>query len=352
VTVLDLQQALLTALGDTTVCPGGSAVLGASLAGYPGSYELHWPELGLNGPGPHTVPVGGTTTITVVATDACGQSLEASVELVLDEPPVVVLPEIIAVGCAPLTVTMPDLGLPAGTLHQWSMGDGASHTGPTPTHTYGAGQFQVGLLITTAAGCTTTTTGTGSVTAHVPPVAAFTADPWTTDIDDATIAFTDHSSGTITGWEWDFGDGSTATVPAPEHTYTGIGPFPVELWVQDRNGCVDSVVHVVRIDLVHEVIIPNAFTPDPNGGNGGTAWIPNDLSNDVFYPFARFVKDFRMRILNRWGELIFESNDHAIGWDGWYRGQLSPQDVYAYQVWIRFEDDKEVLRLGDVTLFR
>ncbi len=79
---------------------------------------------------------------------------------------------------------------------------------------------------------------------------------------------------------------------------------------------------------------------------------PNDLGNDVFYAFVRFVKDFRMRIFNRWGELIFESEDARIGWDGYYRDQLSPQDVYVVQTWIRFVDDKEVQKLTDLTLFR
>lgn len=352
VLVLDLQQAVLTAYGDTTVCPGGSAVVGAFLSGYPGPHQFQWPALGLSGSGPHQVPVAGTSTITVVVSDACGQSLEAPVELILDEPPAVVLPPVIAEGCAPLTVTMPDLGLPAGTLYLWQLGHGGSSTLAMPTHTYPAGQFAVGLTITTAAGCTAPATGQGLVIAHASPVAAFTADPWTSDIDHATIQFTDQSTDNIQALEWDFGDGATSTMINPAHTYTDIGDHRVELWVQSDVGCVDSVAHIVRITPVHELIIPNAFTPDPNGGQGGTAWIPGDLSNDVFYPFARFVDEFRMRIFNRWGELIFESHEHAIGWDGWYRGKLSPQDVYVYQVWVRYVDGKELLRMGDVTLLR
>ena len=59
-----------------------------------------------------------------------------------------------------------------------------------------------------------------------------------------------------------------------------------------------------------------------------------------------------MRIYNRWGELIFESLDIRQGWDGYYRGQLSPQDVYVYQVWLRFVDGQESQQVGDITLFR
>jgi gliding motility-associated-like protein len=119
----------------------------------------------------------------------------------------------------------------------------------------------------------------------------------------------------------------------------------------DNQGCVDSVSHRVTITPVYDINFPTAFTPNPNGGNGGV-WDPNDLSNDVFYPFARFVDDFRMRIFNRWGELVFESDDIRRGWDGFYRGQLSPQDVYVVQAWFRFVDGKEIDKLTDLTLFR
>ena len=59
-----------------------------------------------------------------------------------------------------------------------------------------------------------------------------------------------------------------------------------------------------------------------------------------------------MRVFNRWGELVFESDDIKRGWDGWYKGRPIQQDVYAYQVWVRFLDGKEITRLGDITLFR
>ena len=135
------------------------------------------------------------------------------------------------------------------------------------------------------------------------------------------------------------------------HQYTDVGLFSVELVVSDVRGCTDTARVTVEVTPDHEVTIPTGFTPNPGGGSGG-AYDPTDLSNDVFYPFARFVEDFRMRIYNRWGELVFESLDIRQGWDGYYRGQLCQQDVYAYQVWLRFVDGKERQLVGDITLFR
>ena len=350
VTVLDLPGATLTAYGDTTVCPGGSATIGATLTGYPGIALLTWPTIGMFGTGPFTIPVSGTQTVTVVATDVCGNTITDDVLIQLETPPTVILPAIIAEGCEPLIVAMPDPGITVPITYLWDFGDGSTSTSAVPTHTYTAGDYLVTLTVTTPAGCSSTSNA-GEVIVHPNPVAEFTANPWSADIDNANIAFTDGSTGSVNSYGWEFGDGDTDITSDPSHQYNDIGIFPVTLTVTDLNGCTDDVTHTVEILPIYDVVIPNIFTPDPNGGNGG-GYDPTDLSNNVFYPFARFVKDFKMRIYDRWGELVFESNDILRGWDGYYRGQMSQQDVYAYQVWIRFIDDREMERIGDLTLLR
>lgn len=350
VTVLDLPGATLSAFGDTTVCPGGSATFGATLSGYAGSATITWPSAGLFGTGPFTLPITATQTYDVMVTDACGNTLADAVTITLEVPPTVVLPTLIAEGCEPLEVAFPDPGIGVPVTYAWNLGDGTTETSAAPVHTYPAGSYTVTLTVTTPAGCSATS-NPGTVIVHPNPVAEFSADPWVADIDHADIQFTDASTGDVNGYAWDFGDGATDTGSDPDHGYNTIGIFPVTLTVTDVNGCTDEVTHTVEILPVHTVVIPNAFTPDPNGGNGG-AYDPGDLSNNVFYPFARFVKDFKMRIYDRWGELVFESNDILRGWDGYYRGQMGQQDVYAYQVWIRFVDDREFEQLGDLTLFR
>jgi gliding motility-associated-like protein len=290
-------------------------------------------------------------TVHVIATDDCGNTIDDLVVIQLDEPPAFTLPALIAEGCSPLTVQMPDVGITTSVTYLWDFGDGTTSAASMPTHTYEAGTFDVTLTVTTSFGCTSTSPSSGQVIVHPTPVAAFTASPWTTDADHAEIDFTDQSIGNINVFDWDFGDGSTSDDQNPSHHYVDVGTFSVTLWVQDVNGCSDEVTQEVQIDPVYDVVVPNAFTPDPNGGGGGI-YNPLDLGNDVFYPFIRFVEDFRMRIYDRWGELVFESKDINIGWDGYYRGEMSQQDVYVYQIWVRFVDDKEVQKLGDITLFR
>jgi gliding motility-associated-like protein len=184
-----------------------------------------------------------------------------------------------------------------------------------------------------------------------PASAGFTASTYSTDMDSPTIEFTNTSSGNINGYLWQFGDGDTSNTDNPTHTYTDVADWSVLLTVTDVNGCTDVASATIQTLPIYDIDIPNAFTPDPSGGNGGV-WDPTDLSNNVFYPFARFVKEFKMRIWNRWGELVFESNEINRGWDGWYKGQLSPQDVYVYHAYFRFVDDREADKMGDLTLFR
>jgi gliding motility-associated-like protein len=59
-----------------------------------------------------------------------------------------------------------------------------------------------------------------------------------------------------------------------------------------------------------------------------------------------------MNIFNRWGELIFESTDVNIGWDGYYRGKLCKQDVYVWKVTGKFSNGDLFTLAGDVTLLK
>lgn len=352
VAVLNLATASFTAYGDTVICPGGqAATVGAAVNGYPGSYTITWPELGNQGSGPYTVPFAQTQMLHVILTDQCSNTRVDSVSLIVETPPVFNLPPIIAQGCAPLPVTFPDMQLGPNLSYLWNLGNGSTSASPQPSLVYQAGAYNVSLTVSTPAGCTISSSITGVINAWLPPTAGFSASTYNTTADNASISFTDQSQGSIATWSWTFGDGGTGNGMNPTHNYTDVGTFQVTLYVTDIHGCTSETDADITITPIHDITIPTAFTPNTNGGNGGI-WDPNDLSNDVFYAFARFVKDFRMRIFNRWGELIFESEDVRIGWDGYYRDQLSPQDVYVVQTWVRFVDGREKQLLTDLTLFR
>jgi gliding motility-associated-like protein len=113
--------------------------------------------------------------------------------------------------------------------------------------------------------------------------------------------------------------------------------------------CTDTAVKIVQIS--GDIQFPNAFTPDPTGSKGGHYSL-SDYSNHIFFPVSQGVNEFKIQIFNRWGELVFESNDINIGWDGYYKGQICQQDVYVYQATATFVDGRKVEKKGDVLLIR
>jgi gliding motility-associated-like protein len=115
--------------------------------------------------------------------------------------------------------------------------------------------------------------------------------------------------------------------------------------VMDTKGC--SAADSVMLEICSiDIILPNAFTP-----NG-------DELNDEFKPIIVGWEPgkYYMQIFNRWGELLFETNDYTEGWDGSYRGQLVPPGLYSYI--LVFEAPSYVTRLisspvsGSVTVIR
>ncbi|MES2286705.1 MAG: T9SS type B sorting domain-containing protein [Bacteroidota bacterium] len=103
--------------------------------------------------------------------------------------------------------------------------------------------------------------------------------------------------------------------------------------VSDNAGCTDTacvtvtVIDTVPVALCGTVYVPDAFTP-----------ANNDLVNDLFKPVTTCVHDYMFLIFNRWGEKIFETSNPGEGWNGYYKGALSKQDVYVYKIF--FMDPK------------
>jgi gliding motility-associated-like protein len=64
------------------------------------------------------------------------------------------------------------------------------------------------------------------------------------------------------------------------------------------------------------------------------------------------VKKYELSVYNRWGELLFESKDPKIGWDGYYRDKLCQQDIYVWKIKATSNAGKAIIKTGDVTLLR
>jgi gliding motility-associated-like protein len=181
-------------------------------------------------------------------------------------------------------------------------------------------------------------------TVNVTQVSAFpisaTADPTVVILGQSTVLTLSATPGANVTW-YPLGSTSPAigyTVNAtPQHTqtYTVIiqrGPCSDTAWVLVEvieDGCFES-----------DVFIPNTFTPNGDG------------FNDVMYARGHKLETVYFAIYNRWGEMVFETNDLKTGWDGNYKGKPADVGVFGYYVKVKCYNGKETFKKGNITLIR
>ncbi|MFZ5553514.1 MAG: PKD domain-containing protein, partial [Bacteroidota bacterium] len=249
-----------------------------------------------------------------------------STQITIDNNPIVFLNVVDSNGCAPFTAQF-IVNTDIGTNFDFDYNcDGTSdYNGPSanPTYTYpNAGLYDVCLTVTSAAGCSTSITAPGLVEVYPVPVAEFTASPSTTTILNPDIEFTDLSTGG-TSYNWDFGDGdSSNTTGNVTHVYADTGSYSVTLTVSNQYGCFDQYTLIIDILADFGIYVPNAFTPNGDG------------VNDFFFPEGVGIdpNNFEFMVFNRWGELIYETQNLYKPWDGTHKGVMSKQDVYVWKV--------------------
>ncbi|MFT7209531.1 MAG: PKD repeat protein [Flavobacteriales bacterium] len=300
-------------------------------------------------PGNYDYGTYGTFTITLtIDNGACQDMYEQIIEITPPPPIAAFLGP--ASGCAPLVVNFQDLSEYA-LAWSWNFGDGGTASVSNPSYTYYApGTYTVTLTVEgLLAGTSDTQVQTAIIEVYPQAIAAFSITPDEVSIPSDPI-YTINLSQNATTYIWDFGDGTTSTEYNPIHYYQNEGYYTVELTANNQYNCPTTYV---LVDAVYaqeegEISFPNAFTPTSES-NGGV-YNPNGFSNDVFFPIHKGVEEFQLQIFNKWGELLFESTDVNIGWDGHYHNVICKQDVYAWKVKAKFVDGEEFLKAGDVTL--
>ncbi|MCU0434861.1 MAG: gliding motility-associated C-terminal domain-containing protein [Bacteroidia bacterium] len=298
-------------------------------------------------------------------------------------------------GCAPLTVNFQNTG--SGSFFAWDFGDGNTSVIASPTHTYTNAGTYIAQLVATDTSCgTQSDTVALVITVSPSPVPDLGADtvrctpaaltlnaggPWNqvlwsngsaaqsitvTDAGTYSVTVTDStgcsgndsiritdapranisSSGTFctninlqlnagagNNFAWNTGD-STATI-----TITAPGTYAVTV---TTGSCISTdSISISGQPGEGSVYLPNSFTPN------------NDGLNETFRAEGTGITVWNMRIYNRWGEMIFETDNFAAGWDGRIKNTLVQEDVYVYVIdYVAACDGAERRRTGRVTVVR
>jgi len=186
------------------------------------------------------------------------------------------------------------------------------------------------------------------VTIRKSPDANFTPSTYTANIPNDPVSFSNQSTNS-NSYYWNFGDGTFSNLVSPIHNFSEVGYYNVNLIAINQYGCSDTINKEILV--ISDIQFPNVFTPNTNGSNGGVYSV-SDLSNDIFFPYTSGVTEYNLKIFNRWGELIFESNDIKIGWDGYFKSKLCQQDGYVWKADVQFFDGRKYNKTGSVTLLR
>ncbi|MEO8760937.1 MAG: PKD domain-containing protein, partial [Bacteroidia bacterium] len=312
---------------------------GASTYTWTGSY------ITLPNNNPTTANPNTTNVYTVTATDINTCVGTATTMVTVYTLPTVTTPTVMP-DCIPLChsfiVTSPAAS--SISTYSWSFGNGSpSSAQATPTRCYTvAGSSNVVLIVTDTNGCTNVATTT--VTAFSVPTAAFTYGEQPVSVLAPEVHFDNQSTPGL-NYSWTFGDiyNNKDSVTNPIHTYPTVGFYTVTLTASSSNGCSATTQEVIQIFDDYVLYVPNAFTPNEDG------------KNEIFKPVGEGITDYKLYIFDRWGSLIFFSDDINKGWDGTYQAkgdQVVQQDVFVWKIQLQNVLKESKNLTGTVTLIK
>ncbi len=340
VTIHDLPS--VSAGSDFSVCAGQPVTLSGS-----GAATYVW-DNGVTNNAAFTP--SNTATYTVTGTDNNGCSASDEITVTIVPIPDMDFEGENLYGCQPVTATFTNMSSGNLTDCKWYFGNGEVVEGcGTVSSTFeNPGCFDVTLVVSTPEGCTNTLTVTDFVCVESQPVADFNPVPdelttynWETQLENLSLG-ADH-------YEWNFGDGSAlSSEHSPTHSFpneTG-GVYTITLVASTNAGCVDTAYYTIELKDELLFFVPNTFTPD--GDNHNNTFLPVFTSG--YDPYG-----YTLMVFNRWGEMIFESHDASVGWDGTYGvdGKICQNGTYTWKIEVKTTmSDERKMFVGHINLLR
>jgi len=320
----------------TEPCPFKKDTLKCTPTGGAGSYDIRWKQPnGTYTSGNNLLIQPSTTSIYwVYVTDQCGKTDSASVLYTITSPPLTATisnDQAICPGDSALISVTAQGGY--GTIYYlWNnlaSNNQSIWVKPTSTQSYTA---------TIHDDCNTfNVVKTTQVNVIVPKADFIVAS--STLFDNFPITFQNQS---INGYsaQWTFGDGNTSTLNNPSNTFISPGDYWVTLISEDTFGCIDTVSKPIHIEQQYLIYIPNSFTPD------------GSRLNETFSGQFIGLDHLEITVFNRWGELVFHSNELNFSWDGTNNNKTVQPGTYTWRMKCITSSGKELSFLGHVNVLR
>ena len=291
-------------------------------------------------------PEAGIVIYTVTGTNTFGCTATDNMQLTVNDTPTALF-QFDGVGCIPFDVQLESVSSTGNCFWQLSNGETFSGCSAFTTLTV-PGCYDVTLTVENN-GCSSSFTALNVLCAQELPIADFGYQPSQPTTLDTEVNFSNYSEGAAT-YTWFFGDGSSSGEFEPSHEFPfeNAGEYEVVLVATSSAGCVDTVISVITIEEELIFYVPNTFTPD------------DDSYNPIFLPIFTSgfdPQDYHLTIFNRWGEIVFESYDHEVGWDGTYGTNpekfVCQDGVYIWRIQYKLlKNDASAEVVGHVNLLR
>ena len=301
----------------------------------------------------------GDTTVSIDSLTTGNYSVEIydslgcyfALDIFLDEPPELQISFDVdsLAGCSPFTVEFTNTSNATADC-QWDFGDGNTFSGCEDViNTYEEGGiYSVSLTAYDDNGCFNDVTYTDFITVYQTPTAGMNIEPQVLFPETPTTEITNTSVG-ASMYVWNMGDSPQdyGFFEPGAYTYEPnvLDTFVVTLTVYSDEGCIDSTSGIVIFRNDPFFFAPNSFTPD--GNNVNEVWIPVFSSPD-------YVDRYNLEIFNRWGELIFATDQVTQGWNGMVdnSGNIAQDGIYTWKLSFKWYDQRTYQLTGHITLVR
>ena len=318
----------------STPIPCGSTNNGTAtvvVSGGTAPYTFNWSPTGGNAATASNL-VAGTYTVVITDDVGCSKTLTT---VVSNSPGITISTTTTPVDCGTKNGTATaTVSNGTGTItYTWNPGN---LTGQT-INNLSVGTYTV--TATDGSGCTETSTvnvgQNGSLNLQANPYSAVVQQDSSINLN---ASFSPYISGTI--YNWTPPNGLSCTdCPNPIASPTETTTYNVQITTPD--GCIaDTNITLIFKIKCGEYFVPTIFSPNGDG------------NNDEFKVYGKCITSINMKVYDRWGELVFESDDPSYGWDGTYKGQIMNTTSFVYVIDVTFLDDRIEHVKGNVSLVR
>ncbi len=343
---------LVYGLLDATIVNPGALCIDANpitlTAASPGGT---WSGIGITNPatGAFDPSAAGvlTTTITYTIAGNCGDTDTQTITV--NPLPVVSFTADVTSGCAPVSVDLTNTSVPMGNGCTWWVdGVPSGNNCASLNYTFNSqGCYDIMLSATDGNGCSSNASLVDYICVSQQPVSTFSWSPISPNVGNSTVQFINYSLGGVS-YDWTIMDMYYLNSVEPVFTFPNEvpGDYDVCLLVTNSDGCTDLSCGTVVVSDQFSIFVPNCFTPNTDG------------RNELFKPSIRgesLIQTYEFKIFNRWGDVLFTTNDINDGWYGEVDGgeYFASDAVYSWKIKIMPKDGLEPFeQTGHLTVVR